>query len=87
VIMTSRTENAGLVSFSYETHNDVVNKNSQYKVRILKLITAAARNRASGFSGRSNTGMVGSNPTLSMDVCLHILYVVFSCVCRGFAMG
>jgi hypothetical protein len=31
---------------------------------------------------RSNTGIVGSNPTQSMDVCLRLF-----CVCRGLATG
>lgn len=39
-------------------------------------IMVAARFKARTISARSHTGVVGSNPTLGMDVCLRLL-----CVC------
>jgi hypothetical protein len=46
-------------------------------------ITVAARSKA-----RSNTGIVGSNPTRGMDVCVRLLRVrVVLCVGSGLATG
>jgi hypothetical protein len=41
-------------------------------------ITVAARSEAWTIFARSNTGIVGSNPTQGMDVCLYLF-----CVCAG----
>jgi hypothetical protein len=51
-------------------------------------ITVAARSKPWTFFSRSNTGIVGSNPTQGMDVCLRLFcdYVVL-CVGSGLAMG
>jgi hypothetical protein len=35
-------------------------------------ITVAARSKASAVFARSNTGVMGSNPTLGMDVCVQV---------------
>jgi hypothetical protein len=37
--------------------------------------------------GHLVAGIAGSNPPLGMDVCLLCLYVVLSCVDRGFCDG
>jgi hypothetical protein len=37
----------------------------------------AARYRAWNAFARSNTGIVGSNPTRSMDVCVYSVFVLF----------
>jgi hypothetical protein len=44
----------------------------------LKSITVAARSMAWIVFARSNAGIVGSNPTKGMDVCLCLF-----CVCVG----
>jgi hypothetical protein len=51
-------------------------------------ITVAARSRAWTVFARSNTGIVGSNPTQGMDVCVRLfcLYAVL-CAGRGPARG
>jgi hypothetical protein len=51
-------------------------------------ITVAARSKAWTVFSISNTGIVGSNPTQGMDVCLRLfcLYVVL-CVGKGLARG
>jgi hypothetical protein len=52
------------------------------------LITMAAWSKAWTAFARSNTGIVGSNPTWGMDVCVHLFCVfVLSCVGSGLAMG
>jgi hypothetical protein len=37
--------------------------------------------------GRLVAGVMGSNPAWGMDICLLCLYVVLSCVGRGFCDG
>jgi hypothetical protein len=48
------------------------------------MILVAARFKA---CGRLVAGMVGSNPSEGMGVCLFCSYVVLSCVGRGFCDG
>jgi hypothetical protein len=51
-------------------------------------ITVVARSEAWTVSARSNAGIVGSNPTLGMDVCVRLFCAwAVLCVCRGPAMG
>jgi hypothetical protein len=45
------------------------------RVDKLVLITVAARPKAWNVYDCSNTGIVGSNPTQGMDVCLRLFYV------------
>jgi hypothetical protein len=48
--------------------------------------TVAARSKARTVFARSNTEIVGSNPTRGMDVCVRLFCVcVVLCVGRGFA--
>jgi hypothetical protein len=47
-------------------------------------IPVAARSKACTFFVRSNTGIMGSNPTQVMDVCLRLFYV---CAGSGVATG
>jgi hypothetical protein len=44
--------------------------------------TVAARSKAWTVFSRSNAGMVGSNPTQGMDVCVRLF-----CVCVGLRVG
>jgi hypothetical protein len=48
-------------------------------------ITMAARSKALAVFTRSNTGIVGSNPTQRMDVCVLLFCYVVLCVCSGLA--
>jgi hypothetical protein len=51
-------------------------------------ITAAAQSKALTFFSRSNAAIVGSNPTQSTDVCLHLFWVcVVLCVGSCLATG
>jgi hypothetical protein len=51
-------------------------------------ITVAARSKAWTVFACSNTGIVGSNPTRGMDVCVRLFCVcVVLCVGSGLAMG
>jgi hypothetical protein len=47
----------------------------------------AAQSKPRSVFGRSNTGIVGSNPARGMDVCPRFFCVVPSCVGRGLATG
>jgi hypothetical protein len=47
-------------------------------------VTVAARSKAWTVFARSNAGIVGSNPTQVMDVCLRLFCV---CLGNGLAMG
>jgi hypothetical protein len=50
-------------------------------VVVIQPITVAARSKAWTVFARSNTGIVGSNPTQDMDVCMCFYSVfVLSCV-------
>jgi hypothetical protein len=49
-----------------------------------KAITLAARSKARNVFARSNTGIVSSNPTRGMDVCVYSEFVL-SCVRSGLA--
>jgi hypothetical protein len=49
-------------------------------------IPVAARSKT-WVCGRLVVGITGSNPDEGMDVCLLCLYVVLSCVGRGFCDG
>jgi hypothetical protein len=44
-------------------------------------ITVAARSKAWTVFARSNTEIVGSNPTQGMDVCIVCVYSVFVLFC------
>jgi hypothetical protein len=67
-------------------HNIGTQKQNAYGFR--QPITVAARSKASTVFARSNTGIVGSNPTRGMDVCLHLFCVcVVLCVGSGLATG
>jgi hypothetical protein len=47
-------------------------------------ITVTARSKALTVFARSNAGIVGSNPTRGMDVCVRLFFVcVFLCVVSG----
>jgi hypothetical protein len=51
-------------------------------------ITVGARSKALTVFARSNTGIVSSNPTGGMDVCVRLFYVcVVLCVDKGLATG
>jgi hypothetical protein len=51
-------------------------------------ITVAARSKPWNVFARSNTGFVGLNPTLGIDVCVRLFCVcVVLCVSTGLAMG
>jgi hypothetical protein len=50
------------------------------------LITVAARSKAWTVFARSNTGIVGSNPTRGMDVCV-CLFCLFCPVCAGSSLA
>jgi hypothetical protein len=53
-----------------------------------KPITVAVRSKARNVFARSNTGIVGSNSTKGMDVCVHIFCVrVVLCAGSGFVTG
>jgi hypothetical protein len=47
-------------------------------------ITVSSRSKAWNVFARSNAGIVGSNPTRDMDVCLRLFCV---CVCSDLAKG
>jgi hypothetical protein len=64
------------------------NKIFKYLIFVNMLITVAARSKAWTVFARSNTGVMGSNPTRNMDVCVRLFYVcVVLCVGSGFATG
>jgi hypothetical protein len=50
-------------------------------------ITVAAMSNASNAFTRTNTSIVGSNPTQDMDVCLRLFRVCFVRVGNGRATG
>jgi hypothetical protein len=52
-----------------------------------KPITVAARSKAWNVLDRSNAGIVSSNLTQCMDVCVHLLCVCVLCTGRGLAAG
>jgi hypothetical protein len=54
----------------------------QKKICLCLPITVAALSRASTDFARSDTGIVGSNPTRGMDVCVHLF-----CVCAVLRVG
>jgi hypothetical protein len=45
-----------------------------------RAITVTAQSKAWNVFARPNAGIVGSNPTQGMDVCLHYFVFVLSCV-------
>jgi hypothetical protein len=49
-------------------------------------ITVAARSKARNVFVRSNTEIVGSNPTQGTDIYVYYTFV-FSCVCSGLTSG
>jgi hypothetical protein len=54
----------------------------------MRPITAAARSKAWTVVARSNTGMVGSNPTRGRDVCVRLFCIcIVLCVGSGTATG
>jgi hypothetical protein len=55
---------------------------------LLMQIAVVSRSKTWTFFARWNAGIVGSNPTQGIDVCLHLLCVrVVLCVGSGFATG
>jgi hypothetical protein len=50
----------------------------------IRAVTVAARSKAWNVFARSNAGIVGSNPTQGMDICLCLFCV---CICSGLATG
>jgi hypothetical protein len=59
-----------------------------FKFRRAIILTAAARSKAWTIFARSNNGVVGSNSTRGMDVCVLLFYVcVVLCIGRGLATG
>jgi hypothetical protein len=61
-------------------HNPVRNFNIQHW-KNTKPITVVARSKAWTVFGRSTTGIVGSNPTRGMDVCVR-LFCLYCPMCR-----
>jgi hypothetical protein len=58
------------------------------KVKVKLPLTVAARPKAWTVFARSNTGVVDSNPTRGMDVCMHLFCVcVALCIGSGLATG
>jgi hypothetical protein len=55
-------------------------------VTSVTLVTVTVRSEASNVFASSNTGIVGSNPTRSMLICVYTMFML-SCVGRGLAMG
>jgi hypothetical protein len=54
----------------------------------LKPVTVAARSKAWTVVARSDAGIVDSNPTQGMEVCLRLFYVcVVLCLGSGLATG
>jgi hypothetical protein len=54
----------------------------------LESITVAARSKASAVFARSDAGIMGSNPTQGMDVCVSLFCAcVVLCVGSGLATG
>jgi hypothetical protein len=49
-------------------------------------ITVAARSKARTVFARSNTGIVGSNPTRRMDVCVYSVFVLGSGLATGWSL-
>jgi hypothetical protein len=59
-----------------------------YTTNLISAITMAAQSKAWTIFARSNTGVVGSNPTLGMDVCVRLFLVcAVLCVGSGLATG
>jgi hypothetical protein len=56
-------------------------------ILIISPAPIAARSKTRTVFGRSETGIVGSNPTRDKDVCPRFSVFVFSCVGRGLAAG
>jgi hypothetical protein len=57
-------------------------------VSVVLPIAAASQSKARIFLARSNTGVVGSNPTGGMDVCVRLFCVcVVLCLGSGLATG
>jgi hypothetical protein len=55
---------------------------------VFKPLTMAAESKAWIVFTRSNAGIVGSNPTHDMDVCVHLFCVyVVQCVGSGISKG
>jgi hypothetical protein len=52
----------------------------------LEPITVAACSKARTVFARSNTGIVGSNPTRDMDVCVYSVFVLGSCLATGWSL-
>jgi hypothetical protein len=52
----------------------------------LRPITVAERSKARNIFARSNTRIVGSNPSRDMEVCVYSAFIL-SCVRRGLATG
>jgi hypothetical protein len=50
-------------------------------------IKVAAGSEAWTVFARSNTGIVGSNPTWGMDICVHLFCYVVLCVGSGLPKG
>jgi hypothetical protein len=64
----------------------------QYEIQFtdtaVELISMAARSKAWTVFARSNAGIVGSNPTLGVDVCMRLFCVyVILCVGSGLVTG
>jgi hypothetical protein len=58
----------------------------KYCIQKCDAITVAARSKAG--TVRSNVGVVGSNPTQGMDICVHLFCVcVVLCVGSSLATG
>jgi hypothetical protein len=49
-------------------------------------VTVDARSKASSVFARSNAGIVGSNPTRGMDVCVYSMFVLRSDLATGWSL-
>jgi hypothetical protein len=84
------------MSSGYVSHNTVILSCIKYtvdetllnNVREKQPITVAVRNKTWTLFARSNAGIVGSNPTQGMDVCLRLCaFVLFCMFGSGLATG
>jgi hypothetical protein len=58
----------------------------QMRTMLLRSIRVAARSKAWTVFDRSNTGIVGSNPTQGMDVCVYSVFVLDVGLATGWSL-
>jgi hypothetical protein len=77
-----------LISTLSGKSSELLGLNFNRVLHISQHITAVARSKARTVFSRSNAGIVASNPTQGMDVCVRFFYVfVVLCVGNGLAKG